>query len=347
MIIGKDLSTLEIRELFKELEKFENSYIDKIYYESEKVEIRLTHSELGKINLFYSHPYIYLTRKIQLSKNSGFGLILKKYLEHSKIIKIEQLGSDRILVFKLSNKNKLIFELFFHGNIIIVDNENKILAQSNPRGGSKKDSEIFQLEEKENIFLIDIEKFKEKIHNKEVVKGLANLIGNIYAEEICYRLKLEKLTKEFDTSKVFDEFLKLINEEPKFLFYPNRKCFSVRYLTMFEDDLKKEFSSFSELLENVSKSEVEDEIIEKYKNAISIQKKFIEEYKKRIEEYERTIEYIYSNYNVLEHILKLINENEKTIERIEDLNKKIDEFNVGVKILDLDKKNKNVTLEVE
>ncbi|MEM1988704.1 MAG: NFACT family protein [Candidatus Woesearchaeota archaeon] len=343
MILGKDLANIEVKEFCKEFKKFENSYIDKIYYENQALEIRLNHSELGKINLFFSHPYIYLTRKIQLNKTLGFGLILKKYLEHSKILSIEQLGSDRVIVLKLSNKLSLVFELFFHGNVMILES-NKILAQSNPKGGSKKEKEYFSIEKKEDIFSISFDEFRNKMKDKELVKGLANFIGNVYAEEICHRLKIDKLTKDYEIEKVYDEFLKLINEENLFLFYPEKNCFSVRELKMYENNEKVQFNSFSEMLEEISKKEIQDEMIEKYKKAIEIQRKTIEEYENKIQNYEKTIEVIYSNYLLLEKILKIINENENNDKIIEEINKKLEENKINIRIKEMDKKNKEFSI---
>ncbi|MEM2116040.1 MAG: NFACT family protein [Candidatus Woesearchaeota archaeon] len=340
MIINKDLSSIEVLQLCKELKKYENSFIEKIKYENDVLFLLLNQTEIGKIGLIYSHPYLFLTKKIREMENNNFGLILKKYCDNARIERIEQLGSDRMICFFLKNQYKIVFELFFNGNIILLNENNKIIAQSNPRGGSKKESDIFNLERK-NLFT-NFKEFKEYIENREIVKGLANVIGNIYAEELVFRLSIDKFSTNYDMDMIFKALQNFLNEETHICLYENLKLFSVKLLKMYNETFK-EYSSLSELLEELYERGKKDTYSEKLMKAIETQKSQIEIWTKQIKEYEEIIEELYKNYTVLEEILNLVSKKEEFIndKNLDLLNKNIN----NLKVVSLDKKNKTVEIE--
>ncbi|MBP6323067.1 MAG: NFACT family protein, partial [Fusobacteriaceae bacterium] len=96
----------------------------------------------GKLSLVLSCnqslPIAYLSqdKTDSINENFGFLLSLKKYLLNAQLLKIEQLGLDRILCFHFAKMNELgeinHYKLYFeimgrHSNIIIVDSRNNIL----------------------------------------------------------------------------------------------------------------------------------------------------------------------------------------------------------------------------
>ncbi len=333
----KELSAIELKECVNELKEWTGSYIDKIYFDSE-LAIRFHHADKGKIILRYVYPYLFLTKKIPEIKNKGFGLLLKKYIEHQKITNIYQLGSERVVVFELSNNQKLIFELFFHGNILILNDNNEIIAMSNPKGGKKKDSKKYNLTPEINVFEMSFDEFKEKVKDKEIVKALARLVGGIYAEEVLWRARIEKnkILNETEIDSVFKKMQELIKESPKYII--GKDFFAVRKLK--SQEWNRTFKSFSEMIETiVEKNPYYDEKIEKLKRAIEMQKEEIKEHEEKIKELETIIEEIYNHYNELETIIKGLQKNENV--NIE----KINEHLIGIKIMNIDKKNKTIELK--
>lgn len=88
---------------------------------------------------FSSLPLCYLSNQKEdnlLDENTTFSLNLKKQISGSSLISIEQIGFDRILVFKFSKLNELgevkIFNLYFemmgkHSNLVLTDSNNKVI----------------------------------------------------------------------------------------------------------------------------------------------------------------------------------------------------------------------------
>lgn len=71
-----------------------------------------------------------------LDESTTFSLNLKKYLGGSSLISINQIGFDRILIFKFSKLNELgevkTFNLYFemmgkHSNLVLTDSNNKVI----------------------------------------------------------------------------------------------------------------------------------------------------------------------------------------------------------------------------
>ncbi len=96
----------------------------------------------GRTSLVFScassFPICYLSeeKSQKLDIQFNFLLSLRKYFSNSALIKIEQLGLDRVLIFHFKKMNELgevkIYKLYFelmgkHSNLIITDEKNKIL----------------------------------------------------------------------------------------------------------------------------------------------------------------------------------------------------------------------------
>lgn len=96
----------------------------------------------GKVNLYFSANaslpvcYIKTEKEESLDTPMNFSLNLRKNLLGATLIDIDQLGFDRILVFKFRKLNELgelkIFKLYFeimgkHSNLILTDENNQIL----------------------------------------------------------------------------------------------------------------------------------------------------------------------------------------------------------------------------
>ena len=133
------LDGISIRKLKEELKgEVEGRKVSRIYQYS-KLSMAIF---FGKINLYFSANaslpvcYIKTDKEDSLDSPMNFSLNLRKYLIGSTLIDIDQLGFDRILVFKFRKLNELgelkIFRLYFevmgkHSNIILTDDGGTIL----------------------------------------------------------------------------------------------------------------------------------------------------------------------------------------------------------------------------
>ena len=135
-MVKTQLASLEIHYLIKELQILIDSKIEKIYTPSKNELILNLHSpKIQKQSLYINTPQsIYLTNyHPQAKKPSDFCMFLRKHLNNTRLRKIQQLDSERIieLIFESKDSNySLIIEMFAQGNIILVKN-NFILSAIN------------------------------------------------------------------------------------------------------------------------------------------------------------------------------------------------------------------------
>jgi len=220
----KDLSSLEIHFMLKELKLLIDQKIDKIYHPNKK-ELLLQFHVTGKgkhILRIIAGKYLFLTEtKEESGEPSGFCMFLRKHLDNSRLRSINQLGSERIVEFifeKKEGKETLIIEFFGNGNIILTDNKYQILSAVEYH--KWKDREIkpkvkYQYPKRPiNIFDLKLKDLKETIKNsnkESIVKTLAIDFGfgGLYSEEICLLTKIDKNKKP---EKITDNEIKKLSD---------------------------------------------------------------------------------------------------------------------------------------
>ena len=213
------ISSFEILALVREIQDLVGAYIDKVYQiGKEEILLRLRKKGMGKIHLFIAAGKILFKTGTTFDtpeKPSMFAMVLRKHLSGGKISKIYQYGFDRIVVIEIERKDstyRLIVEIIPNGNLILVDEEWKIVmpikeqtwAHRTIRSGEKY---LFP-PSKPNILEIDIDSFSNilKKSDRDLVRTLAlDLgLGGIYAEEICQVSKIDKNkpAKELDSEEI-------------------------------------------------------------------------------------------------------------------------------------------------
>jgi predicted ribosome quality control (RQC) complex YloA/Tae2 family protein len=132
----KQLSSVDLYFLTKELTILENQRIDNFYFENDTFYLKVYVKNHG--NLFLTNKvskYIYLGKsKAESSHPPNFIIFLRKYLKNGFIREVKQIESERILKFRIEKKNDndelvsfyLIFELFANGNLVVCDNNMNI-----------------------------------------------------------------------------------------------------------------------------------------------------------------------------------------------------------------------------
>lgn len=258
----------------------------------EKDEILLTIKAGGtqqrlSLNADASLPLIYLTQENKKSPMTApnFCMLLRKYIQKGRIVKIDQPGLERVVRFEIEHldemgdlrRKTLAMELMGkHSNIIFYDEENKILDSIKhisglvssvrevlpgrtyfiPQTEHKKDALIDSVN-KEN-FLTDL-----KETSVAVYKGIYSRytgVSPIVAQEICYRADVDAdlPTSVLDPAmeeRLYQAFASYIDAvklgifEPA-VYYDNGEPveFGVLPFTLYEEKEKKVYDSISELL---------------------------------------------------------------------------------------------------
>lgn len=330
----KELSTIELRILVNELnKKVVKSKIDRVYQLDKKnFVIQLYQKDKGKILLRLSQKFIWLAKeKPEIPETiSGFCALLRKYLEGMNVDDISQYKSERIIEIFLSNKKdrlKLIIELFSLGNIILTDENNKIINavdQVELKDRKIKPEEIYNYPRTIDIFSLNYKDFKELLKIEEnISKTLATKlgIGGIYAEELCLISKIDKKStkiNEKETKLLLKNFNKLIDSKlnSQVVYDKNIIKDIVPFELQIYNLLKQQaFDSYNTALDNIlSKANIEEkkekvenkysQKINKIKIIIQSQKKSFIEQEKISEEEKKKAEFIYENYSFFNEIIE-------------------------------------------
>lgn len=134
----------------------------------------------------------------------AFCMALRKHLRNGRITDIRQHNFDRVVALHVDGREgryQLVCEFFGDGNIILVDEEGRILQALRYRRMSHRNiliGEAFRYPPppKADVLTLTMEDLEglREYGSLEVVRGLSRLlgIGGLYAEEILLRAKVDK-----------------------------------------------------------------------------------------------------------------------------------------------------------
>jgi predicted ribosome quality control (RQC) complex YloA/Tae2 family protein len=339
----KQISSLELYFLVKELKDLEDSRVDKIYSNGkEYIYIQFHKSSVGKrILKIVVGKAIFLTETKTVDKTpSGFCMLLRKYLEGKFLDSIEQLEPERILKFVFKSKDeskKLYLEFFGKGNVILCNNEDIItdcLIKHKFRDRSIIPKEKYKYPDMEyNLFSIKKDQLTGLLKNSKKDKVVTSFatglgLGGVYSEEVCLLSSIDKSTipkkiNEDEIKKIINSIKKIIKEKnnPQII-YKNQEAADVVPvdLEIYKDIEKKEFSSFSGALDYYFVNELKlimrkdshsERKIDELKRIIGEQEDTLKDLKSKETENRKKAELIYNNYQLIKEILDEINKASK------------------------------------
>src|SRR3989338_4169302 len=340
--MAKQLSSLDMHFLMKQLKDMENSRVDRLYnYGKEEIYIQLHKANAGKIILrVILGKAIFLALEKSIDETpSGFCMLLRKHLEGKFLDSITQLEPERILEFAFKSKDEkksLYIEFFGKGNIILCSEDNKIIDALIRH--KFKDRTIFPKEQYKhpsmeyNLFKIkdnDLANLFKNSKKDKIITSLATELGlgGVYSEEVCLLSSIDKNTAPNEISEkqiknIVNSIKKLINKKlnPRIIL-KNDEFIDVTPIDLefYKDYENKVFSSFNEALEEYFAHELKSIKKESpYTNKINELNRIIEEQKisfeglkSKEEENRKKAEAIYHNYQLIKEILEEINKASK------------------------------------
>ena len=350
-----------------------NGRIDNIFQADKKeFYIQFHVSNVGKKILRVTDKLLYLTdNKPEIEIQPGFCAYLRKQLTNSRLKKITQIDSERIVEFIFEIKDgirKLVAELFGGGNLLILDEKGVILSAAHYE--KYKDRQILPKlkyaypKMKYYIFGLKLKDLKELL-NKTAIENLVKCLaidlglGGVYSEEVCLLSganKNEKPSnlKEKEINEIFAAINKLLNRKTKaVIVYKEKEALDALpfQLAFYKDLETKEFESFNQALNyyftnefrQIKKKDSPYEAQIKELNRIILeQESTIKSLKDKAEEDKNKGEIIYNNYPLIKDILEEINKASKKYSW-----KEIKEKLKGHKtVKDVDVKDKKIVVEI-
>lgn len=318
----KDMSNVDILAVLMECkDRIKDSWIDNIYQIDSMFIWKFRKTDEGSFNVlvqtsplqrFHLTEYVRTPPKIP----PNFCHTLRKYLRNKRVIDIRQYNFDRIILLEvgqLTDKYTISFELFGHGNILLLDpNEQILIAQ---RYRKMKDRDVLPKRNYQyppsrgtDIFQITENKLKEIIESStgNIARTLTHFfnIKKIFAEEICLRAEIEKTTP---ASSIDDEDVLAIMEAIKSIFQPLKEghlspeiiyenstpCDVIPInLMTYSNFVTKKISSFNEGLDfyfgEIEKSEIAEAITSPAEDKLARLERIRDQQAKTIEELQKS-----------------------------------------------------------
>lgn len=315
-----ELSALDFYYIVKELQFLRGSRLEKVYYDK-KIELLVLklHSSLGTIFLRATPKALFYTSMKQaFQEASNLAMILRKHIQGSVIDSITQQGFERIVLLKFKNKKSLVLEFFSKGNIILLDENNRIITLSKPavyrhrtlrpRFEYKKPPETMdpRLKKSEDL-VVDIANSQRNIVQFLAVNyGLGGFYSELVCKEVGIDKKLSKLTTEQANNTL--KVVKALFEKPiKPCLVDNGLVRLVPFMVKGLEIVRC-FESFNQgLVSMFFEVPVDNKKLmqlEKLKKALEKQRLRVEELKKQVVENKNKAEAIYKNYQEIANALK-------------------------------------------
>jgi len=222
----KQLNSTDIRFLVSELDNMlASSRVDKAYQLGEKeLKLRVYAKGAGSMDLILAPDYVCVSRFPRKAPEtpSPFAMQIRKHLGGAYIRGIKQRGFDRIIEISLEKEGEeylLISELFSRGNVILCNNERKILGLLEWQKWKDRRLGVGRIYEyppaAKDLFSIDFPSMRSLVSSSE--KKLAAVLatdaglGGTYAEEVCKTAGLDKNVpakslRNSETDALFDAF---------------------------------------------------------------------------------------------------------------------------------------------
>lgn len=371
--IKKVMTSLDLAFIVKELrENLVGSRIDNIYQISQ-----LTF-------LFKLRPKMKLIlevgRRIHLTQYevkipsfpSLFCRILRKFLRRGIIQDIQIIDFERIVIFKIASKEtsfKLIIEVFGKGNIILVDDENKILHAVSYRKMRDRNvirGEVFILPPSRGLNPLKTT-LEQMLALKEtkgtLIQSLTKLlnIGGLCAEEVLFRAGIDKkrdsktLTND-EVNRIYIEVFNLTLNQyniklPHIVLDNNKNYIDVLPFPflIYKDVETKEYPSYNEAADEyftkliVSKrdeeaSKEDTRKIEEQRRILNQQQTYYEKLRESVRKNQIIGDLIYSHTTKLQNIIQFIKERrdkgKKSDEVISSFKDKMIKNNISIDYLD-------------
>ncbi|MBW6461501.1 MAG: NFACT family protein [DPANN group archaeon] len=331
-----ELSSFDFKILAEELQFLSGGKIQKIYHEGKHLHMSIF-VKSGGTNMLITGDGKFFTTPHSLKhklRPTGFCMFLRKRLSGQWIDSIKQIGFERIIIIETQDY-RIYLELFRNGNTIITDKNDKIVSVMSVqiwKDRVLKANEIYKMPPVSiDILGLNIDSFSLVLSksSKNIISFLARdmSLGGNYAEEVLTDAKMDKdlIAKKLDatqTKKIFKAMSSLFKrkKEPRLVLekekYLDMSSFSlvkyVNYETKMFDTLNEVASEFY-----VSQMELEDEkettiktdkVMGSLEHRLKTQDDALLTVNKNIEDSTRKAEMIYSNYNVLDEMIRQVNE---------------------------------------
>lgn len=338
----KNMSNVDVYTVCHELrDLLKGARVDKAYQPTkDTVLIRFHVAGKGRIDIVFQagrrmHMTQYPLPNPKIPPN--FPMLLRKYIKGATVEDIRQYNFDRIVELHVAKEQKftLVIELFAKGNIILLDEEGKIILPLKRKLWSDRkisSKEEYKYPPKRGINPLEVKKeeLEDLFRNSDsdVIRTLARSgLGGIYSEEILLRSNVQKeLTaaeiSDGDLNSIYDSIYELFEPLRTSNFHPQivsdgKEDVLPLDLKLYENYKKETFETYNEAADEFFSSEVRETIkneyedvwgaeVKKFEKRLKIQEETLDKFHKTIKVSKKRGDLIYANYGKIQSILDII-----------------------------------------
>jgi len=338
----KNMSNVDVYAVCHELrDLLKGARVDKAYQPTkDTVLIRFHVAGKGRVDIVFQagrrmHMTQYPLPNPKIPPN--FPMLLRKYIKGATVEDIRQYNFDRIVELHVAKEKKftLIIELFAKGNIILLDEEGKIILPLKRKLWSDRkisSKEEYKYPPKRGINPLEVKKeeLEDVFRNSDsdVIRTLARSgLGGIYSEEILLRSNVQKdlpaaeisssdLDSIYNTIYELFEPLRTSNFHPQIVSDGKEDVLPLD-LKIYENYKKETFETYSEAADEFFSSEVRETIkneyedvwgaeVKKFEKRLKIQEETLDKFHKTIKVSKKRGDLLYANYGKIQSILDII-----------------------------------------
>ena len=204
MASEQGMSGIDVKAMTSELCDKLPLWIDKVYqFDSRTLGIRLNgENKARNLLLVESGRRAHLVKEFPAPPKNPpqYAMLLRKYLSGGKVLAIHQHGLERILIFDVGKGTTvyhLIIELFDEGNVILTNEEYKIVKPLRHHRFKEREivpNAVYQLSAVDPTASLENLTAVLKGEDRDLVRALAMgcMLGGAYAEYICVKAGQEK-----------------------------------------------------------------------------------------------------------------------------------------------------------
>jgi predicted ribosome quality control (RQC) complex YloA/Tae2 family protein len=267
----------------------------------------------------------------------SFPMLLRKHLKNGTVREVRQHHFDRILEIDIQKEHRftLVVELFSQGNIILLDEEDRIILPLKHRHAqgrkiTSKEEYHYPPERGINPLKTSAEDLENLFRDSDsdLIRTLARSgLGGLYSEEIFLRCGVDK---NLPAASVGSDEVELIYQALHEVFKPlqtfkfqpqivsnDKENVLPLDLQTYQDYEKKTFQSYNQAADEFYSSKVGDDIkkvqedvwqaeVGKYEKRLRIQEETLEGFHKTVADSKKKGDLLYSHYQEAQQILDTI-----------------------------------------
>ncbi|EEZ92508.1 MAG: protein of unknown function DUF814 [Candidatus Parvarchaeum acidiphilum ARMAN-4] len=325
----QSLTSLDIYKLLNEFSDINGGFIRNIKSGKNEFYFLIYKGKEYWLKIVPGHYFCLVNEKPEETIDFGFTTLVKNELK-GKRFSISMHNSERILEIK-TDSNKLLIEMFSKGNVILLKDEKieRALFQRKYEGReiSSGKEYIYPVGNKKsfNDMYGGFYSILKASDRESVVKSLAMdfSMGGYYAEEACFRAKVDKSKKPLELNigeakMLREKFMEILKEnKPNII---DKKIFSAVELKHITGE-REYFDNINSAVINFFEKNQETE----RKNPVKIE---LNKAQDRLKEYEENIEFINTNYERIQNAMTILKSSDKSINERE---KELDELGFLIK----------------